>query len=99
MPGRLRAEEGGSDEPVVGHPDAAQRRLAGHHGRLGGLAGPDSVATGRLRAATAIGRRGVASPVVWRPPLCAPPSRWPALSWPSSPPSYEDAHTTGSRTA
>jgi hypothetical protein len=155
MPGRLRAAEGGSDEPVVGRADAAQRRpvrrrggrdrlgarsrLAGqrpaglpervrahtatggppaagaagrlprlHHrlcqqrerhsahprragrrrlpgraGRLGGLAGPDPATAGRLRVATAIGRRGVASPVVWRSP-CAQRRRAACFAWPSS---------------
>jgi hypothetical protein len=33
MPGRRPAEEGGSDEPVAGHPDAAQRRPVRRPGR------------------------------------------------------------------
>jgi hypothetical protein len=43
--------------------------LLSHHGRLGGLVGPDPAAAGRLRVGTATGGpRSVASPVTWRSP-------------------------------
>jgi hypothetical protein len=77
LPGRLRAAEGGSDEPVVGRPDAAQRRPVRRRrglDRLGArsrLAGDGSGGLPeRARAHTATGG----------PPAAGAPGRLPRLN-------------------